>query len=65
MQNPIDPSRMLGRRTTVHTSDGAIAGTIVSAGPKGVTLSVAHTAEDQGRTLVSVAPRDVLSISTR
>ncbi len=61
MQNPIDPSRMLGRRTTVHTRDGAIAGTIVSAGPKGVTLSVDEASQ---RTLVSVAPRDVLTIST-
>ncbi len=53
---------MLGRRTTVHTPSGVIAGTIVSAGPKGVTLSVAEASQ---RTTVNVAPSDVLSISTR
>lgn len=64
MQNPIDPARMLGRKSTVHTNDGLIAGTIVTAGPRGLTLAVASTDSHQARQLVSVPASDVVTIRT-
>ena len=57
MQTPIDPARMLGRSSTVHTVDGPVDGTILAAGTRGVTLAVADD-------VVRFSPGEVLKITT-
>lgn len=64
MQNPIDPARMLGRKSTVQTSNGPIAGTIVTAGPKGLTLSVTDAEGHRAGQTVTVPASDVVTIRT-
>lgn len=57
MQTPIDPVKMLGRSSVVHTASGPVSGTIVAAGVRGVTLSV-------DRQIVNFTPGEVLKITT-
>lgn len=41
MQTPIDPTRLLGRHSRLHTADGIIDGTILAVGCKGFTIETA------------------------
>ncbi|MFT7599109.1 MAG: hypothetical protein ACI8TP_002034 [Acidimicrobiales bacterium] len=56
MQTPIDPARLLGRHSTVHTRSATYEGTILAAGIRGVSISV-----DQQ--VVRLTPGDVVSIT--
>ncbi len=55
---------MLGRKSTVHTHNGPIAGTIVTAGPKGLTLSVTNASGHRAGQTVTVPASDVVTIRT-
>ena len=48
MQTPIDPTRLLGRRSRLHTADGVIDGKILAVGAKGFSI---ETADHQIRRL--------------
>ncbi len=56
MNSPIDPVRLLGRRSRVETTHGCLVGTIVAAGVHGVDI----TAPDG---VIRVAANEVLAIS--
>ncbi len=56
MQTPIDPIRIVGRSSVVHTSAGPVTGTIVAAGVRGVSVSV-------DRKVLSFSPGEVLAIT--
>jgi hypothetical protein len=55
MQSPVDPTRLLGRNSQVHTGSGIITGTILAAGPRGVSVQCRHG-------VVRVASADLRSI---
>jgi hypothetical protein len=57
MQTPIDPTRLLGRRSRLHTSEGVIDGTILAVGAKGFSIEMAD------RTVTRLTPAQVLSMS--
>ncbi len=56
MNSPIDPVRLLGRRSKVETTNGCYVGTIVAAGVHGVDITAPHG-------VIRVAANDVLAIS--
>lgn len=41
MQIPIDPTRLLGRHSRLHTTSGIIDGTILAVGAKGFSIETA------------------------
>ncbi|NNF55290.1 MAG: hypothetical protein HKN03_12730 [Acidimicrobiales bacterium] len=55
MHTPIDPSRLLGRNSEVHTGTGVITGTILAVGMTGVSVQCV----DQ---VIRVASADLRSI---
>ena len=57
MQSPVDPTRLLGRNSQVHTGFGIITGTILTAGPRGVSVQCSDR-------VIEVASADVRSIRT-
>lgn len=58
MQTPMDPSRLTGRYSTVHTTSGVVGGTILAAGTNGLSLSVDHQVR-------RYTPSEVISIQPR
>lgn len=38
MQSPVDPTRLLGKNSQVYTDDGILIGTIIAAGPRGLSV---------------------------
>lgn len=38
MHTPVDPTRLLGRNSQVYTEDGIFIGTIIAAGPRGLSV---------------------------
>lgn len=57
MQTPIDPTRLLGRRSRLHTSDGTIDGTILAVGANGFSIETAD------RQVWRLTPAQVISMS--
>lgn len=57
MQIPIDPTRLLGRRSRLHTTTGIIDGTILAVGAKGFDI---ETSDHQVHRLT---PAEVTSMS--
>ncbi|MFW2380307.1 MAG: hypothetical protein ACN4GZ_01015 [Acidimicrobiales bacterium] len=55
MQSPVDPTRLLGRNSQVHTGTGVITGTILAAGPRGVSVQCSDR-------VVRIASADLRSI---
>ncbi|NNE96281.1 MAG: hypothetical protein HKN24_09665 [Acidimicrobiales bacterium] len=57
MHSPVDPTRLLGRNSQVHTGEGVITGTILAAGPRGVSVQCSDG-------VIEVASADLRSIRT-
>jgi hypothetical protein len=57
MQTPIDPTKLLGRHSRLHTATGIIDGTILAVGCKGFTIETAD------RTVRHLGPEEVTTMS--
>lgn len=55
MHTPVNPARMIGRQSKVHTASGILDGTIVAVGSKGVSIALSSG-------IVKVPNREVFSI---
>ena len=49
MHTPIDPTRLLGRRSRLHTADGIVEGTILAVGAKGYSIRTNEQVADEER----------------
>ena len=58
MQTPIDPTRLLGRRSRLQTAEGVIDGTILAVGANGFSIETAD------RRVQRLTPAQVLSMSS-
>lgn len=57
MHTPIDPTRLLGRRSRLHTADGIVEGTILAVGARGYSIRTAD------RTVRWLSPAEVFSLN--
>lgn len=57
MHNPIDPTRLLGRHSRLHTATGTIEGTILAVGANGFSI------ETLDRQIYRLSPAEVTGMS--
>lgn len=57
MQTPIDPTRLLGRHSRLHTTSGTIDGTILAVGAYGFSI------ETSDRTVHRLSPEEVTGMT--
>jgi hypothetical protein len=57
MQTPIDPTRLHGRRSRLHTTSGIIDGTILAVGARGFAV------QTPDRSVRRLRPDEVVNIS--
>lgn len=57
MQIPIDPTRLLGRHSRLHTTSGTIDGTILAVGAKGFAI------ETKDKEIRRLTPAEVVGMS--